>query len=227
MHVMHVKGQVETLTSEAVVVIFFAAVQYEVIKLTYDDNSNDNLNLKAVANALGFAGFLLDGIAAFLALLASSLWCRISEQELYAIQQLRMTWDFLDEFLLPRDIVCRVRATFALLDRNHAEADNVGMPACWKHNRIRNAASVGDAAGTAMLFGNLCFFASVVFLASSTRPPTVWIVSATMGTLVVLLPLILRLVWIRLPPCLSLAWENICTVIINKVLAPNNQKRSR
>ncbi|KAJ7080302.1 hypothetical protein C8R44DRAFT_895408 [Mycena epipterygia] len=49
--------------------------------------------------------------------------------------------------------------------------------------QIRSAAFSGDAAGTAMLFGILCFFASVQCLAISTQPRAVWIVSVVICSL--------------------------------------------
>ncbi|KAF7362674.1 hypothetical protein MVEN_00616700 [Mycena venus] len=68
--------------------------------------------------------------------------------------------------------------------------------------RIRSATVIGNAAGTAMLFGILCFFASVQCLAISTQPTAVWIVSAAMCLCIIILPVvngILALVRIRLP----------------------------
>ena len=48
---------------------------------------------------------------------------------------------------------------------------------------------VGDAAGTATLFGILCFLISVVCLATASQPPAVWIPAIIAALCVVILPL--------------------------------------
>ncbi|KAJ7792233.1 hypothetical protein B0H14DRAFT_171784 [Mycena olivaceomarginata] len=63
------KDNIGALTAEATVATFLAAVQAQLIALSYQDNST---RLKVATNALGFSGLLLDVITACLALLASS-----------------------------------------------------------------------------------------------------------------------------------------------------------
>ncbi|KAJ3852479.1 hypothetical protein EV368DRAFT_82499 [Lentinula lateritia] len=64
------KNQVGRLSSEATIATFLAAVQSQIIAISYQDNST---NIQIATNALGFAGVLLDVITAFLALLASAI----------------------------------------------------------------------------------------------------------------------------------------------------------
>jgi hypothetical protein len=65
---------------------FLAAVQSQILALSFQDNST---SLKITTNAFGFVGILLDVIAACLALLASTVLQRhiaVIEQQLDAIE---------------------------------------------------------------------------------------------------------------------------------------------
>ncbi len=64
------------------------------------------------------------------------------------------------------------------------------------HQQVRDACNmilifnhVGDAAGTATLFGILCFLISVVCLATATQPPAVWIPTVIASLCIFILPL--------------------------------------
>ncbi|KAJ7836487.1 hypothetical protein B0H13DRAFT_1913046 [Mycena leptocephala] len=197
-----VKGQVGSLTSEAAIATFLAAVQSQILALSYQDNSTC---VKTATNALGFAGVLLDVITACLALLASTILQR-------HVAILADIWTFLQSAEprnLPPDIarrfLIRMRVRLTALAKTLPQDDahggddirftlpmestqlNVAAISPSLKN-IRSATSIGDAAGTAMLFGVLCFFASVLCLAVSTQPPVVWIVLAGTCALVVALP---------------------------------------
>ncbi|KAJ7512003.1 hypothetical protein B0H11DRAFT_721085 [Mycena galericulata] len=229
-----VKAQIISLTSEATIATFLAAVQAQIIALSFQDNST---RVKITTNALAFAGVLLDVIAAFLALLSSTVLQRhitLIEKQLASIedaspQQLQQIAALLslDESRLrihgfvPPDIRRRLYAkmrqrleTLSKSERQEpvteswlfqgleesAELDIRSIPESFKH--IQSAAVIGDAAGTAMLNGILCFFASVQCLAISTQPPAVWIVSAVICSYIIILPVsnrILGFVGIRLP----------------------------
>jgi hypothetical protein len=72
---------------------------------------------------------------------------------------------------------------------------------------------IGDAAGTATLFGILCFLLSVVCLAKATQPPSVWIPSMAACSCIIILPglnKLLGLYHFSAPICPSLA-HNIIT----------------
>ncbi|KAJ7258024.1 hypothetical protein C8J57DRAFT_1720948 [Mycena rebaudengoi] len=81
-----VKSQVGGLTSEATIATFLAAVQSQILALSFQDNST---SLKITTNVFGFVGILLDVITACLALLASTVLQRhiaAIEQQLDAIE---------------------------------------------------------------------------------------------------------------------------------------------
>ncbi|KAJ7916274.1 hypothetical protein B0H13DRAFT_1998145, partial [Mycena leptocephala] len=210
-----VKSQVGGLTSEATIATFLAAVQSQILALSFQDNST---SLKITTNAFGFVGILLDVIAACLALLASTVLQRhiaVIEQQLDAIEdasseQLMKMLHFLKQSpLLLRaaemfpDIYRRVQAKMearAIVLRRAQESPDAHLtrlPASPRLNievvpesmrHIRGAAPIGDAAGTAMLIGVLCFFASVICLAISTQPHEVWVISISVCSLVLVLP---------------------------------------
>jgi hypothetical protein len=166
----------------------------------------------------GFVGILLDVITACLALLASTVLQRhiaAIEQQLDAIedtsseQLIEMSHFLKQSPLLLRtaemfpDIYRRVQAKMEaraiVLRRAQESADAylTRLPASPRLNievvpesmrHIRGAAPIGDAAGTAMLIGVLCFFASVICLAISTQPQEVWVISISVCSLVLVLP---------------------------------------
>ncbi|KAJ7130375.1 hypothetical protein C8R44DRAFT_872187 [Mycena epipterygia] len=202
-----IKAQVGYLTSEATIATFLAAVQSQIIALSYGNNST---HVKVATNILGFAGVLLDVIAAFLALLSSTVLQRhIAITRLRAIVSgLLMSPDIL------RRLLSKMRKRAAVLSKSDSQDANANVlelgesaelnialiPKSFAH--IGNAACIGDAAGTAMLLGILCFFASVQCLAISTQPRAVWITSATICSFVVILPVLNRVLGffgIRLP----------------------------
>jgi hypothetical protein len=79
------------------------------------------------------------------------------------------------------------------------------IPEFFRH--IQSAAFIGDAAGTAMLLGILCFFVSVQCLAVTTQPLGVWIVSAAICSLVIILPVGNRLLGV-----LSISKFHLCSL---------------
>jgi hypothetical protein len=54
--------------------------------------------------------------------------------------------------------------------------------------RIVTFSIIGDAAGTAMLLGIICFLVSLVCLATDTQPPAVWISAIVACSCIVILP---------------------------------------
>ncbi|KAJ7789927.1 hypothetical protein B0H14DRAFT_3891495 [Mycena olivaceomarginata] len=212
------KDNIGALTAEATVATFLAAVQAQLIALSYQDNST---RLKVATNALGFAGLLLDVITACLALLASSILQRhiaIVEKQLTAIetataeqlQDLKLISRGLPyAFDIQRRISDKTAARLPELQRprpSAEESDNAPqlnsrteIPRSHGPDiriiteslaQIRSALSIGDSASAAILYGVVCFFASVLCLAVATQPPAVWIVSAVVCSLFfVILPL--------------------------------------
>ncbi|KAJ7077238.1 hypothetical protein C8R44DRAFT_826256 [Mycena epipterygia] len=237
-----IKAQIGNLASEAAIATFLAAVQSQIIALSYLDNST---GVKVATNILGFSGVLLDVITAFLALLSSTILQRhiaivekqlgsiedASPQQIQEVTALLYTIErrgFLAAALSPssippdirRRLYAKIRTRMVVLSTPHTQDPNTNalqaggpeesaesaelnislIPTSFTH--IRSAASIGDAAGTAMFLGILCFFASVQCLAISTQPRAVWIVSAVICSFVVVLPVLNRglgLFGIRLP----------------------------
>ncbi|KAJ7767367.1 hypothetical protein B0H14DRAFT_3165170 [Mycena olivaceomarginata] len=206
------RDNVGALTAEATVATFLAAVQAQLIALSYQDNST---RLKVATNALGFAGLLLDVITACLALLASSILQRhiaIVEKQLTAIET--ATAEQLKDLTLPslglpyaldirRRISDKTAARLPELQRPRPSAEEGDNAPQLINSRteiprshgpdiriiteslaqIRNALSIGDSASAAILYGVVCFFASVLCLAVASQPPAVWIVSAVVCSL--------------------------------------------
>ncbi|KAJ7326267.1 hypothetical protein DFH08DRAFT_885244 [Mycena albidolilacea] len=225
------RDNVGALTAEATVATFLAAVQAQLIALSYQDNST---RLKVATNALGFAGLLLDVITACLALLASSILQRhiaVVEKQLTAIET--ATAEQLKDLTLPsrglpyafdiqRRISDKTAARLPELQRPRPSAEEGDNAPQLINSRteiprshgpdiriiaeslaqIRSALSIGDSASAAILYGVVCFFASVLCLAVATQPPAVWIVSAVVCSLFVILPVanyFMRLLGIRSP----------------------------
>ncbi|KAJ7198128.1 hypothetical protein GGX14DRAFT_402155 [Mycena pura] len=216
-----VNNQIGSLTSEATIATFLAAVQSQVIALSYQDNSS---GVKVATNVLGFAGVLLDVITAFLALLSSTILQRhitVVEKQLASMEdatpgQLTKAFHFLtmNDSVLPRDmyrhLYVKGRQRLLVLSKSQEQDQNPNTEMSqWLTMRpestelnipliaascahIQSAAFIGDAAGTAMLLGILCFFASVQCLAVATQPPAVWIVSTVICSFILILPAINR-----------------------------------
>ena len=56
--------------------------------------------------------------------------------------------------------------------------------------KLNEASSMVDAAGTATLSGIICFLVSVVCLAKATQPPAVWIPAITACSCIIILPVL-------------------------------------
>ncbi|KAJ7463684.1 hypothetical protein FB451DRAFT_1265217 [Mycena latifolia] len=214
-----IRDQIGSLTSEATIATFLAAAQSQVITLSYQDNST---GVKVATNVLGFAGVLLDVITAFLALLSSTILQRHIGIDAF-LQQLAEMAHVLNIAELPPDIFRHLykkirqrgkalnpnsnspqkETNIDMLESRPGESARLNIALIAESVRhIQSAAFIGDAAGTAMLWGILCFFASVQCLALSTQPPVVWIVSAVICSFVIVLPVanrVLGLIGIRLP----------------------------
>ncbi|KAJ7160564.1 hypothetical protein C8R43DRAFT_1124033 [Mycena crocata] len=229
-----IKDRIGSLNSEATIATFLAAVQSQIIALSYQDNST---KLKIATNVLGFAGVLLDVLAACLALLASTLLQRhtaivekqldsiedASQQRIVEIQDLFTT---LPRFMVPHDLRQRVQDRFIAVQNQNTESQGATTgpepavrisrihallrPVVQRHERgiasmetsfraIQSVAYIVDMATIAMFWGVLCFFSSVLCLAISTQPRPVWIVSAAICSLAVVLPLVNEVLgWIRI-----------------------------
>lgn len=163
---------------------------------------------------MGFAGVLLDVITAFLALLASTVTQRhvqVLERHLNSIEGLPQ--DRIDSVIKEISDVVRHSPVFIHIDifqqifwkcearlkalqptdspitrHTHTEINLSDIVASCQ--RIHSLAFIGDAAGTAMLFGILCFLASVLSLAIASQPPAVWAVSTAACSLILILPLV-------------------------------------
>ncbi|KAJ6570500.1 hypothetical protein DFH09DRAFT_1153665 [Mycena vulgaris] len=207
-----VKLQIQSLNSAAIIATFLAAVQSQIIAISYQDNST---RVKVATNVLGFAGVLLDVIAACFSLLASAVLQRnitIIESYLGAVEdaslqhttEIQNAFDALPQFMVPSDLRQRVRHRLDELQNQPAPADAGASTRPRRLVRLLNrntvslavsfsaiygVSSMGDAAGTAMLLGIVSFFASVLCLAISTQPQVVWIVSAVVCLYGVSLPL--------------------------------------
>ncbi|KAJ7714262.1 hypothetical protein B0H16DRAFT_1742737 [Mycena metata] len=195
------KGQVAILTAGVTIATFLAAVQSQIVALSYQDNST---RLKIATNALGFAGVLFDVAAACIALLASTTLQRhiaMVEEQLNAIQDAsleqlaeisRVVTSFAPHTVssdiyhrVLRGVADRLRALRDIATPVHSEIAQA-------FREIRRVEASGDAAGITMQSGIICFFALVLCLAISTQPRAVWIVSSLACSLVILLPLVVR-----------------------------------
>ncbi|KAJ7226223.1 hypothetical protein C8J57DRAFT_1731127 [Mycena rebaudengoi] len=118
-----VKDRIGGLNSEATIATFLAAVQAQVLALSYQDNST---GVKVATNALGFAGVLLDVLTACLALLASTLLQRhtaIVERQLALIEdtsperlaEIRKVLNALPRFMVPSNLYRRVEDRHAVI----------------------------------------------------------------------------------------------------------------
>ncbi|KAJ7825454.1 hypothetical protein B0H13DRAFT_2442400 [Mycena leptocephala] len=201
-----VKNQVGDLVSAATIATFLAAVQSQIIALSYQDNST---HLKTATNVLGFAGVLLDVTSACLGLMTSTVLQRhiaVVEKQLDAIEdaspeQLQETLRFLEasrtrgQLLasllsssafpdLLRRILAKVMARAAVLEKQNTDGDGGELNPLTESTGFRIEAvpnpSIGGAASGAMLLGVLCFFGSVICLAVSTQPHVVWIIAVAL-----------------------------------------------
>ncbi|GAW05839.1 hypothetical protein LENED_007723 [Lentinula edodes] len=233
------KNQVGRLSSEATIATFLAAVQSQIIAISYQDNST---NIQIATNALGFAGVLLDVMTAFLALLASAILQRhittidkqltaIEDASFEQIEEIFYLLRFVDargqrSHIMFSDLYqwvfakCEARLN-VLQNMQDMHRDSNGISSqipegvrrlksvelqasliVYSYRHIRNVTPICDAAGTAMFWGVLCFFASVQCLAIATQPPVVWIISSVTCSLIVILPLVtvvLGLIGVRPP----------------------------
>ena len=189
---------------------FLAAVQAQIIGMALSRNSS---RLEVATNAFAFMGVIFDVIAALLALLASTVMqTRISVIDRILCNAEKVHNEQAAEFVVQvlRDSHRTSRFIRAMLqDVLHpiskrleklatAEAHHDYAP---EFDSKANAAQVikccgnldgirvfGDAAGTAMLFGILCFILSVICLAISTQPTAVWVPTVAACSCVVILP---------------------------------------
>ncbi|KAF9456983.1 hypothetical protein BDZ94DRAFT_292217 [Collybia nuda] len=213
-----IKAQIGGLKAEATIATFLAAVQSQIVALSYENNSSA---IEVVTNALGFAGVLFSVVAACLALLASTITQRhihIVESQLSIIDDLPiesietvigqiMALGPLSQFTylgVFRRAMLKCEARLAAARprqdieayRIHADFDVGMIIASCEH--IQGVTYIGDAAGTAMLLGIICFLASILCLAISTQPPAVWIVSAVACSSIIILPMVNRALGILL-----------------------------
>jgi hypothetical protein len=194
-----------------------AAVQSQILALSYQDNSTRVKTAINAFGFAGVLLDVITACLALLASTILQRHVAILENQLAVVDdasqaQLADVWTLLGSAghrnLSPdiaRRFLMKIRARLAVLAKTPPPDDVHGgddirftlpmessqlnvaaIPPSLKN--IRSATSIGDAAGTAMLFGVLCFFASVLCLAISTQPPVVWIVSAGTCALVVALP---------------------------------------
>ncbi|KAJ6558943.1 hypothetical protein B0H10DRAFT_2446058 [Mycena sp. CBHHK59/15] len=213
-----VQDSIGSLNSEATIATFLAAVQSQIIAISYQDNST---RVKVATNMLGFAGVILDVIAACFALLASTILqrhTRIIEKEFGAIHEaplerlarMASLLATLPHSVVPRDLRGRVYDRLQALTQ--LQGDHAGQSETSPQTSSRNFRSVAtsfraiqsvgyiaNTSMTALLCGILCFFASVLCLAISTQPRIIWIVSVVICLSVSLLPLFSQAwKWVRI-----------------------------
>ncbi|KAK6995897.1 hypothetical protein R3P38DRAFT_3287890 [Favolaschia claudopus] len=204
-----IKSGSSSLVSNAAIATFLAAVQSQIIALSYQDN---NSHIAVATNALGFAGVLLDVSSACFGLGSSTTLQRhttIIDNQLSAIDEASMhqvadilNFRHLQDVYYSSDIWDRIRSKVAarvrMLQREnqsrgleeieHGPIDDrpllQALPESWK--QVQSALAVGNAASNAMILGVLCFFGSIICLAVSTQPPVVWIVSVVVTAWVIL-----------------------------------------
>ncbi|KAK7013650.1 hypothetical protein R3P38DRAFT_2545710 [Favolaschia claudopus] len=202
-----IKSESASLVSYATIATFLAAVQSQIIALTYQDNTS---HVAVASNALGFAGVLFDVSSACFALGASTTLQRhttIIDSEINAIDdasprqlvQLDLAeplnsygasdvWVRIYKKVEKRMRILRMENQSQNLQED--ETSIIDRPpllratqASWKE--VQGALAVGNAASNLMILGVLCFFGSVICLAVSTQPRTVWIVSVVVTAWVI------------------------------------------
>ncbi|KAJ6478318.1 hypothetical protein C8R45DRAFT_1007030 [Mycena sanguinolenta] len=202
-----VKDRTRDLNSEATIASFLAAVQAQIVAISYQDNST---KIAIATNMLGFAGVLLDVFAACLALLASTILQRrtvIIEKQMDAIgdasrqrvEQIQHLFSSLPHFVVPSNLRRCVEHRASELQNMqpegvdaHAQRENVvqrfrpeqdmsSIEASFR--AVEAVAYLVDTSMLTLFGGILCFFASVQCLAISTQPRAVWIVSAVICSL--------------------------------------------
>lgn len=181
---------------------FLAAVQSQIVAISYQDNSS---KIKIATNVLGFAGVLLDVSAACLALLASTILQRhtvIVEKQMDAIgdasrqrvEQIQHLFTSIPHYIVSSELRRRVENRAAelqymqpegvdvdaqpenVVQKFRLEQDISSLEASFR--AVEAVAYLVDTSILTLLGGIICFFASVQCLAISTQPRAVWIVPA-------------------------------------------------
>ncbi|KAK6995893.1 hypothetical protein R3P38DRAFT_3423892 [Favolaschia claudopus] len=190
-----IKSEIASLVSYATIATFLAAVQSQIIALSYQDNTS---HVAVASNALGFAGVLFDVSSACFALGASTTLQRhttIIDNEINAIddasprQLAQLNLAGLVDAYGVSDITARIHKKLEtrmriLRTENQSQTPLLrATQASWKE--VQGALAVGNAASNLMILGVVCFFGSVICLAVSTQPRTVWIVSVVVTAWVI------------------------------------------
>lgn len=233
------KAQLKILNAEAAVATFLAVVQSQILALSIPLITT---SIHKATNALGFMGVLFDVIAAFFALLSSTVLQKAlsdTERILDRIDALRAEevgplWTELTGMPLPPPPLSTIQRIFILGETSsglwsamrqsliiHIEAkiptsneraqegttsathgtsppflSTATSPAPdlrqLEHHciLIERGCRLGDAAGISILLGVCCFLGSVVCLAKSTQPMSVWIPTIISCSSIVFLPLV-------------------------------------
>ncbi|KAJ7157463.1 hypothetical protein C8R46DRAFT_1294170 [Mycena filopes] len=186
--------------------IFLAAVQSQIIALSYQSNST---SLQVATNLFGFIGVLLDVITAFLAFMASRIIqaqlratadaLNINKIERASPQHLREIKAVLNRFpesMVPSDFRHRVDARVpgdsadleagedtagGVDDHPHPLQSPQALSLVASFRKIQDVDLLSSFATTALIWGILDFLVSVLFLAASTQPRTVWIISVVVS----------------------------------------------
>ncbi|KAK6969327.1 hypothetical protein R3P38DRAFT_3146331 [Favolaschia claudopus] len=211
-----IKSESTSLLSNAAIATFLAAVQSQIIALSYQDNTS---HVAVASNVWGFAGVLFDVSSACFALGASTTLQRyttIIDNEINAIDdaspcQLAQidiarlhgeTHGVSDIwFRIHKKVQMRMRILRneqSQSQQNETSVVDRGQPLLhasqesWKE--VQGALAVATAASNLMILGVLCFFGSVICLAVATQPRAVWIVSVVVTAWVILAVLIASVV---------------------------------
>ncbi|KAK7013643.1 hypothetical protein R3P38DRAFT_3206203 [Favolaschia claudopus] len=192
----HMKGVSAVFVSNAAIATFLAAVQSQIVALSYQENTS---RVAVACNALGFAGVLFDGSSGFFALSASTKLERniaIIEHQLSAIddasprQLAQISHREFERAYADGGLWSRIHKKVTLrmqtlqsqrLSQDVEDETTNNAPllrALWlPWEQVQFALALGNLAMLAMKLGTLCFFGSVICLAMSTQPRAVWIVA--------------------------------------------------
>ncbi|KAK7013657.1 hypothetical protein R3P38DRAFT_2720401 [Favolaschia claudopus] len=211
-----IKSESTSLLSNAAIATFLAAVQSQIIALSYQDNAS---HVAVACNVLGFAGVLFDVSSACFALGASTTLQRyttIIDNEINAIddaspRQLAQmdlapvhgdAYGVSDIWLrIHKKVEMRMRILRNEQNPSQGHETSIvdrGQPLLrasqesWKE--VQGALAVATAASNLMILGVLCFFGSIICLAVATQPRAVWIVSVVVTAWVILAVLIASVV---------------------------------
>ncbi|KAJ3512153.1 hypothetical protein NLJ89_g3689 [Agrocybe chaxingu] len=180
-----IKNQINVSTIAA----FLAAVQAQIISLSYQDNSSRAL---IAANVIGFGGVLLDVMAACQATTTSAILQReVAEREVAESEAAKTDTRGQSQEATAVDIEKgQARANVAehahqtdeeIAGPRRTELDSSPASGALPEWRLRQLLQQADSTTNMMIIGIYCIIASIQCLAIGTQPKGVWITSAVVG----------------------------------------------